>query len=681
MESNSMEENLIRKAEMRGIKASLFSVTLNEEENFAFAQRAFAVVKDFASLNPSQHARLGLAEYTVDNIERLFKARGKSADAEFSRFVSLFASYRLSGEIELYREMYQFNINIKTAQIFVRFFLMVGDLHTHFYSNKSRLLQHIKLDTLRAKEMAAGLLVKEMRVSIFNNLVLKYMEEHNQEIHKMRADVTARFLIQAYFYNNIRVEEGEDAQDVLLNWNSRTPNVFEIKVKKQPNAGSDDEANGHATEDPDASPAPAQDESPVLEQINADFQKKNRPAAKVGGNEADHATASSKAPTMGFATNGTAYATNGDHGDKSKLKAICYDYVLGKNASYKHAEPRAAANEEYSEAADLRLNGELERLRKELNQRKNEAEIEKSVWKLVLNNSKAAIRNYTELKKEIMITEGLAEALFNIAEKGTPEWKALYDIRSHDVGVLYRYKFLIAALLENCLQDLDSDIQGFKFGHDEPSHKMNKVLNKEGHFDLNDYLTNVFQTNKLFASSGSNNDLPPRLDGYAKDKSMHASADDLAEPVIQQFKFPGKPATRDNSLDKSPRADGGHDHDQGQAMDPEEQKRKEEEEIREAIENQEVAKLKKHLLKLKRELVYAPKKPPKEEEKPEEVPPPEEIPEPEPAPPTPTKAKSGKDKPKAGVAGHGFKTVGGKPAKVAKVEAKPGVKKPAVSKF
>lgn len=689
-----MEENIIRRAQVRGIKADLFNVALNDEELFAFAQKAFAIVKDFASLNPSTNPRLGLGEYTVDNIERLFKGRGKSADAEFSRFISLFACFRQAGEIELYREMYQYNINIKTAQIFVRFFLSVGDLHTHFYSNKSRLLQHIKLDTLRVKEMAASLLVKEVRVSIFNNLVLKHMEEHTKDVHKLHADIAARFLIQAYFYNNIKPEEGADNDDLLLNWNSQTPNVFEIKVKKQGNgnAGAEEDANGHAghaTEEGDASPAAEQREPQMLEQINTDFQKKNRPQ-KVAA-EADHATASSKAPTTGYNTNGAGYATQGSTSNKGNLTKICYDYVVNHNTN---AEARAKKaghpSEEYSEATDQKLNKDLEHLRKELNRRKNEAEVEKSIWKLVLNNSKAAIKNYTELKKEIMITEGLADALLNIAEKGTPEWKALYDIRNHEVGELYRYKFLIAALLENCLQDLDSDIQGFKFGHDEPAHKMNKVLNKEGNFDLNDYLTNIYQTNKLFATNGSEPPTPDRLNKFGHDKNDHgvATSEDLAEPVIQQFKFPGKVPVRDDSADKQsakkqvPAAATGPSQDIA-VLTPEqaqEQKEKEEAEIREAIETKEISKLKSNLLKLKRELVYAPKKPPKVDTPPQEEAPPEEVPEPEPEPSPAKAAKGAKANAKKPARPIAAKSPN-KGAKDAKATPKIAPKKHAVSNF
>lgn len=682
-----MEENLIRRAEVRGIKASLFNVDFSEDELFRFSQKAFQIVKDFSALNASLNPRLGLGEYTVNNIERIFKARGKSDDYDFSRFVSFFACHRQANEIELYREMYQFNINVKTAQIFVRFHLAVGETYTNFYGNRSRLLQHIKLETPRAKEMAANLLVKEVRISMFNNLILKHIEEHTKDIHKINAALVSRYLIQAYFADKIKPEEAGDAQDLLLNWDSQKPNVFELKVNRQAGEAHHGEEEGdHVPEEEDGSPGSPQGKLQALEQINTDFQKKNRPA-KVAA-EADHATASSKAPTTGYATNGAGYVTQGSRGDKANLTKICYDYMLTPTLESSKPKKDAQAGEEYSEATDQKLNKDLERLRKELNKRKNEAEVEKSIWKLVLNNSKGAIKNYTELKKEIMITEGLADALLNIAEKGTPEWKALYDIRNHEVGELYRYKFLIAALLENCLQDLDSDIQGFKFGHDEPSHKMNKVLNKEGNFDLNDYLTNIYQTNRLFNTNGSEPPSPNTIEGRGHERHDNATSEDLAEPVIQQFKFPGKAPVRDNSVDKQsngkpvPAANGDHALDAA-ALTPEqlqEQKDREEAEIREAIETKEISKMKKNLLKLKRELVYAPKKPPKVETPPQEEAPPEEIPEPEPAPPTPKAAKAAKGNVKKGPANFGIKAPA-KLAKDAKAQPKVAPKKHAVSNF
>lgn len=599
-----MEEEIIRRAQLRGIHADLFQVALTDEELFGFAQKAYAIVKEFSSLNAAQHPSLGLGEYTVNNVERLFKAKGKSADTEFSKFVSLFASHRQAGEIELYRELYQFNISVKAAQTFIRFFLDVLALNQHLYANKARLLQHVKLDTLQAKEMAASILRKDAPVAIFNGLVLKYMEDHTAEIHKLRADVAARFLVEAYFHNHIKRDQGADGQDLLLNWNSQDPNVFEIKVKK-PEHPSEKGGDGASQN----GPASAQ----LLEQINADFHKKNGRSRQEIEEAPVHATATAHATAK---THATATSNAGPGGkDRVNLSKICHDYVLGESKVANKVKAAPPANDEYSEAADAQLNRDLERLRRELNQRKNETELEKNVWKLVLNNSKAAIKNYAELKKEISITEGLAEALLNIAEQGTDEWKTLYDIRNHDVGELYRYKFLIAALLENCLQDLDKDIQGFKFSHDEPSHKMNKIFNKDGRFDLNDYLTNVYQTNRLFASSGSNPNIILRPE-VIHQRLDDPSQDDLAEPIIQQFRFPGKKGSR-NASPVPTRPNELAEAERVRNLTPEqvaEEKERVDREIREAIENQEVAKLRKHLLKLKRELVYAPKKPPKSEE-------------------------------------------------------------------
>lgn len=606
-----MEEEIIRRAQLRGIKADLFQVNLTEDELLNFAQKAYAIVKDFASLNASTNANTGIIDYTVNNIERLFKAKGKSAEGEFSKFISLFNSHRLAGEIDLYRQLFAFNINVKSAQLFIKFFLDVLAINQHLYSNKSRLLQHVKLDTLKAKELASSHLRKDLPISVFNNLVMKYMEEHAQEVHKLHADVAGRFLIQAYYLNNQKKEGEENSQDLLLNWNSNDPNVFEIKVKKQEQAfntateGAQTAANMHSTNG-------SNDGVQALEQINADFHKKARdPNFKTGQNN------DSKNPTFDTQNSKSAQFATGQnkHSDHVNLPKICHDYVLGKNDNASKS-PRPKPTDEYSEAADSRLNKDLERLRKELALRKNEMEVEKSVWRLVLNNSKTAIKNYAELKKEIAIAEGLADTLLNVIDKNSPDWKTLYDIKNNDVNDLYKYKFLIAALLEHCLQDLDKDIEGFKFGHDESTQQMNKIMGKQGNFDLNDYLTQVFQTNKAFASSGESNvfvkpgDSPKRWNTPNKE--------DLEEPVIQQFKFPGKPAAREENLETAKKGEAKAEvKAEVSQKSPEEmaaQKEKEEQEIKEAMEAQEMSKLKKHLLKLKRELVFAPKKPPKEQE-------------------------------------------------------------------
>ena len=146
-----MEEEIVRKAHLKGFTIDLHQVKLTDDEVFWFAQKAYSIMKDFSSLGYQQHQNLGLTDYLIANIERSFKSKGKSTEKEFSRFLSMFAAHRQAGELALYRQMFHFNLNIKAAQVFVQFFLEVFELNQHLYANKGRLFQHVKLDTLKAK--------------------------------------------------------------------------------------------------------------------------------------------------------------------------------------------------------------------------------------------------------------------------------------------------------------------------------------------------------------------------------------------------------------------------------------------------------------------------------------------------------------------------------------------------
>ena len=584
-----MEEEIVRKAQLKGFTVDLHQIKLSDEEIYLFAQKSYTIVKDFSSLNYHQHQNLGLTDHLLTNIERNFKVKGKTTEKEFSRFLSMLAAHRQAGEVTLYRQMFQFNINIKTAQLFIHYFLEVFELNQYLYANKSRLFQHIKLDTLKAKEISGKLLKKDMSKNVFSQLFLRHMEEHNTDLHKIRADIVGEYLIQAYFHNKIAgSENGNTDENVLLNWNSTDPNTFEIQVVK--NENGDQQTNIELKTNVEFP------SMKILEQINADFTKKQNPDRGV-----PNIAPVSQTPRIK---------------SKVNLSRICHDYVLNRHSPV-HSNHNPNAEEEYSETADLQLNNELEKLRSELEKRKTETEMEKNVWRLVLNNSKNAIKNYGELKKEITITEGLTDALLNIVDKNSEEWKTLYEIKNNDVEELHKYKFLIAALLEHCSQDLDRDIEGFKFGHDEPLQKFNKVVVK-GNFDLNEYLTYVYRTNKLFATQVIVNDqfeVGKKAEAGLQD--TYVQKNDL--PIFA-FQFPEKKKSGSSKVTDKPTSykdigkNGKFTVEQSRILgqesctDDKADKEKEQEAIQKLIENQDVDKLRKHLNKLKRELVFAPKK-------------------------------------------------------------------------
>ena len=261
------------------------------------------------------------------------------------------------------------------------------------------------------------------------------------------------------------------------------------------------------------------------------------------------------------------------------------------------------------------MNKDLERLRGELEKRKVEVEMEKAVWKLVLNNSKTAIGNYAKLNKEIAINESITEALLNVADSNSEEWRALYEIKMNDIEELHKYKFLVAALLEHCSQDLDKDIDGLKFGHEESTAKMNRVLDKPNNFDLNDYLTNAYRTNKLMGSYDVHSELidSQRNDEYASKSNTKGYQSEL----INAFKFPlSKPIDKPNpplsnptDLENALKEEAPETNVPLKSNHVEPENTNEEpEDIKKLMEEKDIRRLKKHLNKLKKDLVFAPKK-------------------------------------------------------------------------
>lgn len=599
-----MEEEIIRRAIIKGIQAVLYQINFSEDEEYFFAQKAYSIIKEFASLNPKQHPSLGLTDFLINNAERLFKSKIVTPKEHFSKFISFFTNHRKSGEILMYREMFLYNINIKTANIFYRYFLEVMNIIPHLYSNKNRLFKHVRLDTLKAKDISSFLLKKEISKNIFSQLFLHHMEDHLNDIHRIEADALARYLIQAYFHDKIASKDEKQGENeiVLLDWNSNNPNVFEIQIQKGENGVNKPNIEVKANE-------PKQ-QSQVLEQINADFTQKKQ----VESVKAQKSAQKEKEPKKEQKKNNS----------KNNLVKICHPYVLEKK-EVPNLHPQKVFSDEYSDLADFELNKELEKLRNQLDMKKAEMEMEKNIWKLVLTNSKGAIKNYTELKKEITITEGITDALLNVVEKGSDDWKKLYDIKSNDVEDLYKYKFLIAALLEHCSQDLNKDIEGFKFAHDELPQKFNRMIVNSPNFDLNDYLTNAYRTNKLF------NTVESESGNYKTGKSDEKSPQIKSgwnESRIHAFNFVDKKKKSLNQNMNKDRKNQDHDYEtlnvkevvndaanpaavEEEKRDLEKEKRdieKEQSEIKEMIENQEVDKLRRHMNKLKRELVFAPKK-------------------------------------------------------------------------
>ena len=55
---------------------------------------------------------------------------------------------------------------------------------------------------------------------------------------------------------------------------------------------------------------------------------------------------------------------------------------------------------------------------------------------------------------------------------------------------------MVAAILENCKEELRRDLKEFRFAHDENNRNMKELFGKPVGFDLNEYLTTVYKSVK-----------------------------------------------------------------------------------------------------------------------------------------------------------------------------------------
>lgn len=78
----------------------------------------------------------------------------------------------------------------------------------------------------------------------------------------------------------------------------------------------------------------------------------------------------------------------------------------------------------------------------------------------------------------------------SVIDKNTEEWRLLFLMKSKEIDVIKRYKFLVAAVLENAKDFLRNDVK-FRFAHDENERNMRELFGQRMSFDLNEYLTTV----------------------------------------------------------------------------------------------------------------------------------------------------------------------------------------------
>ena len=451
-----MEIELLKKMNSKGLKAGLVSVALNEEREFAFVQKALKIVKDLANQIAKPGTKgFGLSDYLLANIEKYF--RGPKAEEEASVFASTLG---LTGqaEVAIYADMLINNVGVKTARVFVKLFDILKEIYPNLYEPKGKLLRNIRMDLKKAMEFGSNVLRDDFTSATFSRAIASHLESKPVGA-QLTGDVIFRFALLSFVTGHNHLERGRrDGPNVLLNWNSRDPSLFEIEVKKQ-----EEEDNNQNNINLPLDPNIQTDNSvniQLLERLNTNFKK----AVRVEKTKSQ--TPKAKEPLL-----------------SENASKICYDYAFG----YKAATPEPQLREEES------LDKQLIYLRSKLEKQQAEYEAQKALWKIVFNNSKDAVRNYRDLRDEINAAEGVADGLMKVIDKNTEEWRALFAFKNNQADELRKYKFFIAAILENCSQEIQRNFSDFPFAHEEDRTKMNQLFNRKNEFDIHEYLTDAYK--------------------------------------------------------------------------------------------------------------------------------------------------------------------------------------------
>jgi hypothetical protein len=172
---------------------------------------------------------------------------------------------------------------------------------------------------------------------------------------------------------------------------------------------------------------------------------------------------------------------------------ICHQYVF---EDFEPTSRKLKRLENHLEAGESEndLDSQLLKLNKQLETQKLELEMQKNIWKLVLNSSRSAIKNYRNLKNDIEYLESTNDIFMSLIDKNTDQWRQLFMVKNTHIDKLRRYKFLVAAILESSKDELRKDLKEFRFGHDENERDMREIFGKKIEFDLHEYLTTVYKS-------------------------------------------------------------------------------------------------------------------------------------------------------------------------------------------
>lgn len=473
-----MERELLKQINLKGIKSKIFSLKLTPAFLLTFSKQCFQLLKDFASIKKQKKTLL--IKYFMTNFEKMFKSTREGFAERVSQFLSILSLHKLNGEVNFYYQMFYHNINFKVAGLFLKFFNEIKQTQPALYDRPNKMLVNVKIDIKNALEIGAHLLKDDFSITNFSNALSKFFESRRSTHNVISSDVLGKILLTAHQIGtkNSNKKNKKDG-GVFLNWDASDPQMFAIKVEK-PQLPTQDSVKNYSNL---KSTEISQDHAMDMNQINYDFMKneqkkmkKSMHAEKKAGKPRDKSKLNSniiricskyvfkEAPYHpALQANPFPHLTK-----KSNLNYLGYPKV-NKFASARNFNMVKGKKESPAETKDEEetLDEELRFLKEKLSASKKQLDIQKNIWKLVLNQGKDAVKNYREMKSELDTMESINDVMLSIVDKNTQQWKELALIKNSKLEELGKYKFLVATLLEDCSTELNKDISDFKFAGNE----------------------------------------------------------------------------------------------------------------------------------------------------------------------------------------------------------------------
>ena len=480
-----MERELLKQINLKGIKSKIFSLKLTSDILLDFSKQSFKILKEFSTIKKNKKTLI--IPYFLSHSKKFFKNKQKLEES-LSRFLSVLSLHKLNGEVELYYQMFYNNINIKVANMFIKFFTQIQNMQANLYDRPNKLLLNVKIDIKKALELGAHLLKDDFSITNFSNSLSKFFESRRSTHNVISADILANLLLTSFQIGNKNsTKKPKKDGGVFLNWDAKDPQMFAIEVEK-PQMATQSSKNYI-----DLKTNQTQNHDLDMNQINYDYMKKEQKKLKKSkiqekkksGLNSNIIRICSKYVFEEAPYHPAVQANPFPHlSKKSNLNYLGYPKV-NKFASARNFNIVSGKKLKTELDEEETLDEELKFLKEKLDASKKQLEIQKNVWKLVLNQGKDAVKNYREMKSELDSLERVNDVMLSIVDKNTQQWKELALIKNSGIEELGKYKFLIATLLEDCSVELNKDISDFKFAGNE---SVNIVAKNAQGFDLYEYL-------------------------------------------------------------------------------------------------------------------------------------------------------------------------------------------------